>query len=215
MKKAFFFFVLSFIYSAAMSQSLRLNVYGNYAFDDHVDSYYSNSSYYNGKVKGGFLWGAGAEYHFNETNSIELLYLRQDTKAPMDYYNIIPKHTDFDLAMNYILLGGTRNFVLQNKKLEPFAGLMAGIGIADLKNPDNNNSNSITKFAWGIRGGINLWGSDKVGVKLQAQLLSVPQSVGGGFYFGTGGAGAGISTYSSIYQFALGGGLVFKLGSMK
>ena len=36
--------------------------------------------------------------------------------------------------------------------------------------------------------------------------------MGGGLYFGTGGAGAGVSTYSSYYQFNLGGGLVFKLG---
>jgi len=38
------------------------------------------------------------------------------------------------------------------------------------------------------------------------------QSVGDGFYFGTGGAGAGVSTYSSMLQFALRGGLTFKLG---
>jgi hypothetical protein len=31
-------------------------------------------------------------------------------------------------------------------------------------------------------------------------------------YFGTGGAGAGLSSYSSMLQFGLGGGLVFKLG---
>jgi hypothetical protein len=51
-----------------------------------------------------------------------------------------------------------------------------------------------------------------VGVKLQAQLLSITQSVGGGVFFGTGGASAGISSYSSVYQFSLGGGLVFELG---
>ncbi len=34
----------------------------------------------------------------------------------------------------------------------------------------------------------------------------------GGFYFGTGGVGAGVSSYSTMYQFGVGGGLVFKLG---
>jgi len=31
-------------------------------------------------------------------------------------------------------------------------------------------------------------------------------------YFGTGGAGAGVSSYSSMLQFGLGGGLCFALG---
>jgi hypothetical protein len=38
------------------------------------------------------------------------------------------------------------------------------------------------------------------------------QGAGGGLYFGTGGAGAGVSTYSSMLQFGLGGGLTFALG---
>lgn len=49
------------------------------------------------------------------------------------------------------------------------------------------------------------------GIRLQAQLLSPVQAAGGGFYFGTGGSGIGVSTYSSIYQFNLGGSLVFRL----
>jgi hypothetical protein len=47
---------------------------------------------------------------------------------------------------------------------------------------------------------------------LQAQLLSAVQSVGGGFFFGTGGSGAAVTANSSMYQFELGGGLVFKMG---
>jgi hypothetical protein len=67
----------------------------------------------------------------------------------------------------------------------------------------------VSKFAWGLKAGAIVWATPKFGVKLQAQLLSVAQSVGGGVFFGTGGASAGVSTYSSIYQFSLGGGLVY------
>ena len=49
---------------------------------------------------------------------------------------------------------------------------------------------------------------------MQAGLLSAVQSVGGGVYFGTGGAGAGVSGYSTFYQWNLGGGLVFNLGGL-
>jgi hypothetical protein len=74
-------------------------------------------------------------------------------------------------------------------------------------------SDNAAKFAWGVRGGANLYpGGDKarVGLKLQVGLVSPVQAVGGGLFFGTGGAGAGITTFSTMTQFALGGGLVFR-----
>ena len=46
---------------------------------------------------------------------------------------------------------------------------------------------------------------------MQASLFSATQAFGGGLYFGTGGIGAGLSSYSSMYQFGLEGGLVFRL----
>jgi hypothetical protein len=54
--------------------------------------------------------------------------------------------------------------------------------------------------------------SEKVGIKLTAQLQSAVQSMGGGFFIGTGGVSAGVSSFSSLMQFGLGTGLVFKLG---
>ena len=86
------------------------------------------------------------------------------------------------------------------------------MGVFNVENPETGDFGSATKFAWGLRLGSNIWVSEKIGLKIQAQLLSATQSMGGGLYFGTGGAGAGVSTYSSYYQFNLGGGLVFKLG---
>ena len=66
-----------------MAQNLRLNGYTTYVFDDKVDSYYSSTSYYEGKIKGGFLWGGGLEYMASQTTGIERKYLRLDTKAPL------------------------------------------------------------------------------------------------------------------------------------
>jgi hypothetical protein len=191
-------------------KSVRLQLYGTYAFDDKVDSYYSSTSYYNGKIKGGFEYGGGIEFMLNPAYGVELLYLRLDSKAPMEYYDGVVKNTTFDLASNYILLSGNRYLVI-NPKIEPYAGIQLGMAIFNLDNPDNGKEGTATKFAWGVRAGVNIWASDKVGIKLQAGLLSAVQSVGGGLYFGTGGGGAGVSGYSTFYQFNLGGGLVFRL----
>lgn len=192
---------------------LRINGYTFYAFDDKVDSYYSSTEYFYGKIKGGFQWGGGLEYMMAPVQSVELSYLRLDTEAPMTYYDKTlgdVRSTNFETATNYILIGSNRYFP-SGGKAEPYAGLQAGVGILNIKNPESGRSDTATKFAWGIKAGVNLWASEKVGLKLQAGLNSVVQAAGGGFYFGTGGGGAGISTYSTFYQFYVGGGLSFSL----
>jgi hypothetical protein len=216
MKKfSFCLFLAISIALTSYSQNVRLNVYGSYVFDDNVDSYYSNTSYYNGKIKGGFLWGGGVEYRIHEAYGVELMYQRIDSKASMEYYDYTAnnvKHTDLDLGINYIMVGGTRSVAPPNAKTEAYGGFLLGMAIIDAKDPKREFSSSATKFAWGMRLGGNIWASERVGLKLQAQLLSVPQGAGGGLYFGTGGAGVGVSSYSSMLQFVIGGGLAFKLG---
>jgi hypothetical protein len=216
MKKVSFCILFSVsIAVASYSQSTRLNLYGNYVFDDKIDSYYSNTNYYNGKIKGGFLWGGGIEHKLHEYYGIELLYLRLDSKATMEYYDIglnNVKQKNIDLGINYILVGGTRSATAHGSKTEAYGGFLLGMAIIDTKDPEKDVSSSATKFAWGARLGANIWASEKVGVKIQALLLSVPQGAGGGLYFGTSGSGAAVSTYSTMLQFAIGGGLTFKLG---
>jgi hypothetical protein len=193
---------------------LRLHAYTTYAFDDKVDSYYSATEYFEGTLEGGFEYGGGLEYILRPAYGIELSYLRLDSKAPITYYNNGVKSTEFDVASNYIMLGGNR-YLLVSPKLEPYFGVQFGMGVFSVDNPDNGNSGNATKFAWGIKAGANIWLSDKIGLKLQGGLLSAVQSVGGGLYFGTGGAGAGVSGYSTFYQWTLGGGLIFDINGNK
>ncbi|WP_396158861.1 hypothetical protein [Flavobacterium sp.] len=200
--------------SSNNKKAIRVNLYGSYTFEDSFDSYYDAGNYYQGQLQDGMQYGAGVEFEIHPNTFLELSYLRQDTNAPTQYYNggLFDKYADFDVTMNYIMLGGNHSFRRPNSQIEGFGGLMAGMAIIDIKNPNSNYSDSVTKFAWGAKGGAIIWATKAIGVKLQAQLLSVTQSVGGGIAIGTGGVGAGVSSYSSIYQFSLGGGLVFALG---
>ena len=200
--------------TALFSQDLEISVYGNYVFDDSFDSYYDRGAYYDGKIKGGFQWGVGVEYLAHEYTGVELVYLRQDTNSPTYYQfydQFIPKYTDFDLTINYIMLGGVRHYRKPNSSVEGFGGLMAGMVIANIDNLDNGNSDSTTKFSWGAKLGVTYWISSNFGIKIQAQLLSAVQAMGGGLYFSGYGVSTGINSYSTIYQFGLGGGLVYKL----
>lgn len=216
MKKIFLSSLLFILTASAIqAQGFRLNGYALYTFDDKVDSYYSNTQYFDGKIKGGLTWGVGAEFMIKPEYGLELSYYRMDTEAPINYYDIIPKKATLDVALNWIMLGGSRYMKLANPKIQPYGGMMLGVGIIDTKNVDNGNTQSSTEFAWGLKGGVNIWASEKIGIKLQTNLMSMVQSVGGGLYFGTGGAGAGVSTYSSLLQFSLGGGLTINLGGKK
>jgi hypothetical protein len=198
--------------TSATAHTLRLNLYGYYAFNDKFDSYFSNSSHYNGVVKGGFVWAAGIEYQIRPRQSMELSYQRMDTKAPTTYFDNGLKFANFDLGLNYLMLGGN-HYLTNHPKLQPYCGVQAGLAIAQLNNPATNFSDTRTGFACGIRLGTNYLLTRTIRIKLQAGLASAVQSVGGGFYFGTGGLGAGLSSYSSMYQFQLGGGLVFNFGA--
>jgi opacity protein-like surface antigen len=197
--------------SASSGPSVRLHGYAIYAFDDnHVDSYYSATEYFDGSINGGFQYGGGLELMPFPGAGVEFTYLRLDSKAPIEYYNGGIQFTTFDIAQNWLFLSFNK-YVPVNPKVEPYAGLELGMDIINVYNPDNSNDLSSTKFAWGIKAGVNIWANEKVGIELQTSLLSAVQAVGGGVYFGTGGAGAGVSGFSTYYQFNLGGGLVFKI----
>ena len=208
-------FLTSFIISV-QAQNIRFNTYFGGAFDDKVNSYYNASNFYQGKINGGFLWGSGMEFRIRNNVGTELSYMHQDTKAPIEYYDHnsgTVKNTNFHLGFNYILIGAIRSLNV-SRKIEPYAGLMAGIAMINATNPGNENSDVIGKFAWGLRCGTNIWVSKIVGIKFQAQLLSVSQAIGGGFYVGTGGSGTTVSNYSSMYQFGMGAGIAFKLAPL-
>ena len=197
---------------AQTGPSIRLHGYGIYAFDDNsIEAYSDAGDYFEGSIKGGFQYGGGLEVMPAPAIGVEFTYLRLDSKAPMTYYdNIVTRSTDFDLAQNWLFLSFNK-YIPVNPKVEPFAGFQVGMDIINVENPDNGNSGSATKFAWGLKAGAHIWASEKVGIKLQLGLMSAVQAMGGSIYFGTGGAGAGVSGFSTYFQFNLGGGLVFKL----
>src|SRR5206468_3611024 len=181
---------------------------------DNYNSTYDTYNYYSGKIKAGAQYGAGIEYNVQNHYSVELLYLHQATTAPTTYQagnNVSVKTENFNVDMNYILFGAERHQLAPSGKVEGFGGIFAGVDVIDVSTADNAKSGSQTKFAWMLRMGAILWTAGPIGIRLQAQLNSVSQGMGGGLYFGTGGAGVGLSTYSTIYQFGLGGGIVIKL----
>ena len=209
--KLFFLFLLFAIVQNSFAQNIRVNTYAGYVFDESFDLS-DASGYYSGTINGGFQWGAGFEYMANKQYGIELSYLRQDTKAPVRK-NVSSSINDYKLGINYILAGSNRYIKTANKNIEPYAGGQLGMAIYSIEKADGSSKSNKTKFAWGIKTGMNIHASERIGIKLQAQLLSTVQGLDGGFYFGTGGSGTSLSARSSIMQFGFTGGLIFAMPS--
>jgi hypothetical protein len=213
MKKVMFSALLITIAIVTFGQKgARINFYSAYVFDDGFDVFSDANTYYNGTVKGGYQWGAGVEYLFTPQSSAEILYLHRGTTVPATFKfgsGTQARSETFDLKHDFILLSGDGHFA--KGKAEGYAGLMAGVLISNLEAPSQGESSSNTNFAWGGRIGTNIWVSSKLGIKLQALILSASRATGGDYYWSWYGP-IYLTEYSTLWQFSLGGGLTFKLG---
>jgi hypothetical protein len=213
MKKIILLLVLAGTMTTMMGQHARINLYGAYTFDDGFDVWNDANTYYNGTVKGGLQWGAGLEYLFNKQSSAEILYLHRSTTVPANFKfgsNTQLRSETFDLKHDFIMLSGDGHFG-GGGKAEGYAGIMGGVLISNLEAPSLGQSSSNTNFAWGGRVGTNIWLGPKLGIKLQALILSASRATGGDYYWSWYGP-IYLTEYSTLWQFSLGGGLTFKLG---
>ena len=215
MKKVVFSALLMLIAFVTFGQKgARINFYSAYVFDDGFEVWNDANTYYNGTVKAGYQWGAGLEYLFNPQSSAEILYIHRGTTVPAKFkFGAGTEKTEtFDLKHDYIMLSGDGHFAKRGSKVEGYAGLMAGVLISNLEAPSLGKSSNNTNFAWGGRLGSNIWFSPKLGLKLQAQILSASRATGGDYYWSWYGP-IYLTEYSTLWQFSLGGGLALKLGN--
>jgi hypothetical protein len=193
--------LLASVTMAAQAQKLRLNAFSGYTFQDRfpIGGTYAGYSYSEGRVAASAHFGGSLEFEVRRNVAVELLYQAQPTDGYIG--TTFREYGPLNVTANYIMLGGLH--------YAPFSPLVHGYGGFNIGAGFLTGDATATKFAWGGKLGLLLNASEKVGIKIGAQLLSPVQGAGGGFYFGTGGAGVGVSTYSSIYQFAFTGGLCF------
>lgn len=160
-----------------------------------------------GRVNGAGNVGAALKFNVNRSLGIEVLYNHIGTTSGLYYYDDHTAYSEGNLNLDYIMVGPVQSFTIPGSTVRPFIGAMLG---AAIMSPEG--SETFTKFAAGFQLGTNIYVSPRVALQLKAQLLSPVDAAGGSLFFSNYGSGAGISTYSSMYQFSLGGGLVIGLG---
>ena len=206
--------VLVMFLTTSYAQDIRLHGYGGYTIDSKTH-HYGYVEYYNTEIKGGFSWGGGLEYRFHPNFGVELMYLNRNTEAPSTFYTPGTESADIKLSAKYVLVSGVASFT-RNQRLDPYAGFMMGTALLDATNPATQLNHKESKFAWGLRGGLNFWATSRIGIKFEAQFITVPKGAGGELYFGSPQvAPAYYSVYSDMSQLTVSGGLSFKLGKVK
>lgn len=199
----------SLLTMASQAQVLSITGFGGYTFQDRVS--FGNAY---GYINAGGHWGVSMEGISPEGHGIELYFQQQRTHAPIYTYNAgVKLNPEKDnLTLSYIMLNGVMYHQI-SPTVQPYGGIGIGVGIiaSDGKDISNNPySQTQTRFAWNTKMGVKIKTGSVVGIKLQAQLFSIIQASGGGFYVGSG-SGAYVNSYSSIWQFGFTGGLCFDL----
>jgi hypothetical protein len=114
-----------------------------------------------------------------------------------------------NMLASYWQLGANRLYSLvATDKVIPYTGVKIGLGVYDF---ESAKVNTVYRAALGFQAGVKVMASPKIGLQLGMQLQSPISGLGLGVSAGTGGVSTGVSTYSYMFQFSLGGGLIFKL----
>jgi len=193
------------------AQGIQIIPMGGYQFPAGVDvSYNDGISGYRParlRIKGNGNYGIGLHFTlpFQEI-TISASFTNMESEVTIQPLGQ-PTEKLFDASQEYWMFGILKEVDMD--QLRPYGGLILGWTTVRPKESDYQNA---SKFSVGLEGGLKYFFNDIVGIMVHARLLLPVQWVGAGLSIGTGGAGAGLTTGSSIIQGDVGGGLVIAFG---
>lgn len=170
------------------AQTWRANLYAGYVMGETIFSATDPKTGATNRINGGLHLATGLEYRKQEKRGYELLLFNQSTTVSDWYYQEKgEEHTTNLKAQFNHLMFSAMNYSKAGKKVQPFGGLMAGVGFINLKNPDNQVRQFSPKAAWGLRGGLNISNQSNLKVRVYSNLLWTMKGIGGNFSSNTSG----------------------------
>lgn len=179
----------------AWTQKIEITPIGGFQFGGKMDVRDGEL-----KVEESGNYGIILDYRLGANAQIEFYWLRQDSEIKLKEFFGVER---FKAAVEYWQIGILRTFKLD--KVTPFSGFTFGLVNLRPKNVDLSNE---IRFAVALKGGVKYFFSEKVGLRLQAELLLPIQWVGASLFCGTGGCSTGASAGTTILQGALNGGII-------
>jgi hypothetical protein len=189
------------------AQRVEVNALAAYMFGTSTDYVYTNGLRY-GEIwiAPSAIYGAAIDVALRNNITFEVQYMVQPTRAEERGVGGLVVHTT-DLT-NHLIQGGGLYSRALSPRADVFGGLMFGLEVFSPSKPEYE---SVVRFLGTLTAGTKLWITDAMGIRLHA-ALNMPMVLSGvGFYFGTGGANYGASTFVQLLQFNLGGGVVVRL----
>lgn len=186
------------------AQIIEINGFTGYALNGTAKLYDGDF-----KINDAQNYGGKLAFGVSSTTFLELSYMRSDTEGRFFPFLGSPGEL-VGLSTNYVQLGGLQEADLG--RISPFGTVAVGLVVWS---PKDNRYSSKTQFAATVGGGLKIWLTDMIGIRLQGSMLMpmVWNGVGIGCGIGTGGAGCGGNVYTRItpFQGEFSGGLTIRL----
>ncbi len=200
MKKLLLFIALGL---TTLSQAqVEIKQQAAYTFDDSFQIDYGDA-----RIYGSYTWGLSLGFEVRPNYEVRVEYTNQE--SILNVKQSFPYGRDVvNVRVHYVQLAPYRLFPV-NDKVIPFAGMKLGAAIIE---DVTNEYSTRVRFAIGGELGTKIMLTDFLGIHLNMGLQMPVQGAGISFWAGSGGAGGGVSTYSTIFQFYMGGGLIVRLG---
>jgi opacity protein-like surface antigen len=204
MKNSFLLFILfTFINLTTFSQSIAITPQIGYNF---------SSTYYDGynhiRFNESIVYGGSFFVSFKNLAEAGVNIMNQETTA--DASNYVSDTTGVKVGIcSFHLIGNYAMDPLGTEKLLPYAGLGIGGSYFYVKNGHQNRF----KVSVTIQAGTRFQITNKLGVRLQGNLLIPISSIGLGIGVGNGGVSVGTNANSSMLQFGLTAGVYYKFGN--
>jgi hypothetical protein len=195
------------IYSSqdACSQIIELNAFAGYQLAGKAQLYDGDFI-----LQDAMNYGGKIAYALSTSTFVELSYARSDTEGQFHpYYGGLVGDV-VELSSNYVQIGGLQEMDLG--RIDPYATTTAGLTVWS---PKSSGYTSYTQFSFTVGGGVKIWLTDALGIRLQGTMLMplVYQGAGIGCGIGTSGASCGGGLYTRItpFQGEFSGGLIFRI----
>jgi len=192
---------------SALAQRIEVNALSAYMFGTSTDYMYASGLRYGDIwIAPSAVYGGAVDVQLDKNIMFEVQYMMQQTRAEERGLNRQVVH-ETDLTNHFVQAGG-----LYSQSVGPSADVFGGVMFGlEVFSPSKPQYESVVRFLGTLTGGTKIWITDAVGLRVQA-ALNMPMVLSGvGFYFGTGGADYGASTFVQLLQFNLGGGVVVRL----
>jgi hypothetical protein len=155
-------------------------------------------------------YGLVLDVALNRNGQLEVSYTRQDTRIEYREFNAGTRPI-YDVSVNYWQIGGVYEFE-PTATARPFLSLTGGFtyyGVGDQLDDDAPIISSDTFFSMVLGGGVKIFPSQRIGIRLAGHLYSTIVSSSSGFWCTLpGGCGVGLSGWG-IWQGDVQAGLTF------